>query len=633
MRARRDRSGRGGPAGRGDPPKKSDRGSHAPTTPGQLAALTVGFIAVAVGIWAAHGHPEPGYEIDIYRSTPAGYWVGVAVGAVIAVTVGVTGTASQRAVDAAALLGSSAVLSIVALPLLRSYHYYGGGDSLTHLGWAREMEASVITPDTILYPAIHTLSISLSKLTGLEIVHTLQLLPMVVYPVVFLLGSVLCVTALADSRSATVVALFAALCFVPINKVSVHIVAHPSSQAILLFPFVLYLLIRHLRDENTGFPLATPLGVAFAMSYLGLVVLHPQESMTLLSMMAAMSVLQFIARRYRPRGAIAANRSLYAHTVLLGVVFSLWIVRYERARSRAAYVVESLLYQRHDQLSETAVRGSSLVDLGGSFEELFVKLFAVSLVFCLLAGAVFVATARHAAAGTGGERTAVLSYVAVGLVPATVGFLFVFAADQGDHYFRFLGTIMVPVTIVGTVGLVDVVDRGTKRIENASITVTRTHVRAALVVAFVVLLSTQAMAIHQSPYMYKSGQQVTAAEMDGYETAFAHHDGETPLLGFEPGSRRYIDAYYGSHTARAGLNFPGYRDGIPGEVFSEAPTTHYDSDRYVVIVEGYKRIEVELYQEIRYTTEGFRIIETSPAANRIQDNGEIELYRITPGDE
>ncbi|WP_418280297.1 hypothetical protein [Halorubrum sp. DTA98] len=615
---------------RTDPENPAGRESRAPTSTGQLAALTVGFVAVAVGISVAHGHPEPGYEIDIYRSTPAGYWVGIAVGGLIAVVVGTTGRASRRAVDAAGLLGSVAVLSIVALPLLRSYHYYGAGDSLTHLGWAREMDVGSITPDAILYPALHTFSIVLSNLTGLELVQTLQLLPMVVYPTVFVLGSVLCVTALTDSTNAPIVAVVSALCFVPINKVSVHIIAHPSSQAILLLPFVLYLLIRHLRDDRVGFPLTTPIGAAFATSYIGLVVLHPQESMLLLSMLVAMSALQSLARRYRPEGTIATKRSLYAHTILLGAVFALWTVRYERARSRAAYLVESLILQSHEQLSETATRESSLGALGGSFEELLVKLFAVSLLFCLLAGGVFVATALRAVDGSGGERTAILSYLAVGLVPASVGFLFVFAADQGDHYFRFLGTIMVTVTLVGTIGLVDVVDRTKQLVQDSSVVVTRSHVRAALVITLVVLVSAQAIVIHQSPYMYKSSQQVTAAEMDGYDVALTYHDGETPLLGFRSGSRRYIDAHHGSHTARSGLDFPGYRDGIPGEVFSESPTTHYDSDRYLVLLEGYKRIEVELYQEIRYTREGFRIVETAPEANRIQDNGELELYRITP---
>ncbi|GAB7011596.1 hypothetical protein JCM31271_35390 [Halorubrum trueperi] len=556
--------------------------------------------------------------------------MGVAVGGTIAVAIAAFGRGSRRELDAASLLGTLSVLSIVALPLLRSYRYYGGGDSLTHLGWAREMRAGVIDPDAVLYPGIHTASASLSAVSGIELTHALLLFPLFFFPLVFVLGSTRFVSALSNSASARGIGTMAALCFVPINKVSVHALAHPSSQAILFLPVLLFLLIRYQRTDGTAFPLFDPFGSAFALGCLGLIVIHPQEAMTLLSMLAAMAVVGTIARRYRPTGELASGRSLSVHTILLGVVLAIWVARYDRARDRVAYVIESLLLQTHEPLSETAARGSTLGLLGGSFEELFAKLFAVTLAFCLLAAGLFLASSIRVARSTSDDRDAVVSALAVGLAPPTLGALVIFAADQGDHYFRFLGTIMVPVTLVGTLALVGVVDRLEARARRSGLGVTRTHLRVALVVVLVGFLALQAVAVHQSPYVYKSSQQVTGGELDGFETVFVFHDEETPLLGFRSGSGRYADAHYGSHTAQNDPDFSGYRDAIPGEVFSESLTTHYDSDRYLVLLEGYERIEVDLYQEVRYTREGYRTVETSPAVDRIQDNGELELYRISP---
>lgn len=592
--------------------------------------LTAGFLAFAAGIAVAHATPATGYELSIYGSTPLLFWAGIGVG-FLAATATLLGTDSRRLVDGAGLLAGGCMLAVVAVPLLRSYAYYGAGDSLTHLGWAREIQAGVIGPDGIVYPAGHLLGVLLSDLTGMELTSTLLFVPTVLFPLAYLIGMPLCIAAITDSRWAAPVGVLAALLLIPINKISVHVVLHPSSQAILFAPFVMYVLFRYLREDAIAFPVASPMGASLALATLGMLLVHPQETMTLLSILVALVVVQFVARRREPQGHIASHRPLGTHTVVLGVAFLTWTTRHDRATGRFEGVIESLLTVGATTGEEATERTASLAALGGSVEELFLKLFAASLVISLLAGGLVLLNLAGKLDPKQPWRNAVVTYLTFGLIPPAGIFVIIFLANQGDHYFRFHGFIMAFVTILAAVGLVALLDRAAGSGGFRTTSVSRTQVFGAVAVVFVVLLAAQLVVVHQSPYMYQPNQQVTNAELDGHEVVFEHHDGETPLLGLRKGPRRFIDAHHGGYTARAGLDFPGYRAGVTGEEFSGDLPSVYDDDRYLVLMDKDEQREITLYEELRYTQDGFDRIERDPRVNRVQDNGALRLYRIGAG--
>ncbi|WP_418280270.1 hypothetical protein [Halorubrum sp. DTA98] len=594
------------------------------------AALTVGFLSFTVAIVSGHLTPATGYEIDIYRSTPLSFWVGIGIGFVVAIGT-LFGTDSERLTDGAALLAGGCLLAVVALPLVRSYAFYGSGDALTHLGWVREMQSGVIGADEILYPAIHLMGAELSALSGLELTTTLQFAPALLFPALYLISMPLCVGLLTGSRWALPVGLGAAVLLIPINKISVHVLAHPSSQAILFAPFVLYLLFLHLGSSGDGPSLTSATGVAFGLAAIGMVFVHPQETMALVSVLVAVVAVQLVIRRYRSDHPIANHRPIGIHTFAVGTLLIAWLLRHERATSRFEGVVSSLATSGATTGGETAERGASLATLGGSFEELFVKLFAVSLVFCVLAGGLVVLHLSGRLDRKRVWRNTAVTYLAFGLLPPLAIFTVVFLANQDDHYFRFHGFIMAIVTILGAVGLVALLgwlhDVSTRR----NVSITRSQVLGVVVVVFVVLVAAQLLVVHQSPYMYQPNQQVTDADFTGHEIAFEHHDGDTTLVGLRRGQGRHIDAHFGRETARGPLEFPGYRAddaGVTGEVFSTNLTTHYEDDRYLVIGDRNEQQEIGLYDELRFTRAGFDRLETDHRVSRVQDNGSFRLYRI-----
>lgn len=601
---------------------------HTPTLRYKVA-LTIGFLATAVGVAAAYTNPATGYELSIYRATPTLFWVGIGVGLLTSLYTALGATDSRRLVDGSLLLATVSGLSVVAIPVYRSYFFYGAGDSMTHLGWAKEIQSGAIEPFDLLYPAIHLMATFFAGLSGLDLTNALQHIPLIVFPLVFVVSLPLCIRYISDTRWATIVGVFTAIMLIPINTISAHLIAHPSSQAILFLPFVVYLLFRYLTGSREGFPFATPLGVTFALAGIGLVFLHPQETMTFLFLLLSILVLQLLVRQYKPNHVIANHRPIYPHSVLVGGVFLAWTAQHERAVNTIQYTVESLLtYGPQAGSQMTTERTASLITLGGSIEEIILKLFGVSLLFSLLAAGLILTNLFGKLDPAEHRRNAFVTYLTAGLAATSLVFFVTLFANLGDHFMRFQGVIMVLVSLLGAIALTELFDAADHQFEFRS-QFSRSSVVAVLGVVFVVFLAMQLAAVHHSPYLYQPNQQVTESDMSGYEIAFDYHDGETELMGLRAGPRRFVDAHYGSDTALTELDFPGYRTGVPGQIFNTNVTTHYGEDRYLVIRQTNVDREVTLYDELRYSEDGFRQLETDNRVNRVQHNGDFKLYRIT----
>jgi len=584
----------------------------------QKVALAGGFLALALGVAAAYRTPATGYEFSIYAATPVEYWLGVGVATATGLWVALT--ASGRVRDGGHVVGAAALLSVVALPVLRGYHYYGRGDALTHLGWALEIDAGTLSPLENLYPGIHLTASFLHELAGVDLPRALLVLPVVVFPLAFVAFTALCVAFVSRRPWAVTVGLFTALLFVPINQISVFTVAHPSSQSILFVPVVLYVLFRYLQAPSGRSGVLSAGGLLFGVAALALVLFHPQETMNFLALLAAIAVVQLGYRRYRDGHPIATHSTVYAHVVLLGLVFLGWTFRHERARDRVQFVAESLV-AGGSTLEQTGGRVASLQALGGSVEEVFLKLFGVAVVLGVVAAVVFLRTHLGDRDPTSPRRHALVTYLGAGLVPLVGAFALIFAAQQGDHFFRFLGFILVPITILGAVGITGGAEwvRGRGK---------AWHAAAALCVLFALLIPAQAAVYHKSPYMYQENKQVTEATMAGHAAAFDYREDGIPFSSLRGGPSRYVDAVYGRERAQNDLEFPGYRTGVPEAVFNQNLSTAYEDDRYLLLHEAQRQRELRLLDGLRYSEAGFDRLETEPLISRVQTNGDVGLYRI-----
>jgi len=584
------------------------------------ALLAVGFLAFTGAILVAHSRPTTGYELSMYRSTPLGFWIGTSLAGVIALIVAFAPTTPQRLRGGGFALATAAVMAVFALPIVRGYFYYGGGDSLSHLGWAREM-AGAGSAFGFIYPAVHSLAAYLSLLSGFELTYTMQFVPLVVFPLVSVVFMTLCVRYLTDSQWALPVGVATGLLLVPVNNLSIHLLAHPSSQAIMFLPLVLYLVFRFVNEPADQFAFRTPTGIALGVVCVALVFIHPQESMSLVLVLGAISVVQFVYKRFRPTDRIAHHRPVYAHTLLTLLVFATWLPQHDRPIDRISFVIMRFQEIGTTTGGEAEAQTASLAALGGSIEELFVKLMGVTLIIGLAAAVLIGLNMLGRLDNKTAGRSALVTYLTAGLVPIGLIFLVVFVADQGDHYFRFMGFMMVSVTILGAAAVAEAASR-------AQLSVSRKTVAIVLVVVFAGMLVMQTLVVHPSPYYYQTNNQVTESSMEGYKIAFEHRNEETAYMSPRGGQRRYVDAYYGRPTARESLSFRGYRNNINETAFNEDLASFYDSDWYLIIREADRKNEIELYEGLRFSQTGFDRLETESSIYRVQDNGDFRQYLL-----
>jgi len=595
-------------------------------------ALAAGLVAFAAGVWAAHRAPATGYELSVYAATPDATWVGVGAALVVGSAVALTAPRDGRLHDAGLVAVGAAGLTVFALPVLRGYAYYGSGDSLTHLGWASELADGSLAVTELLYPGVHTTGVFVAEAAGVGLPRAIMYVVLVAVPLVYLLFVPLTVQVLGGGRRALAAGVLAAALFVPVNNVSVHPVAHPTSQAILLSAFVFYLLLSYVSGPSATSTTAGPapsgsrsrfegvsgLGVLLAAAAVAIVLVHPQQAVNLALVFVAVAAFRAVLRRWTD-GPAAHHRGIYAQTGVLVVALAAWAPRFERVGGATEATFGSLLSSGATAGEVVSQRSTSLTEVGGSIGELFVKLFLPATVLSLLAAGLvaFVAYRRLR-----DDDDTLAGYVVAGMVPLAGAFLVMFAADIGDQYFRYLGFLMVPVTVLGAVAaarLADGLDAQSGR-------------RIGTVVAVVLLvglLPVGVLAVHPSPYMYQANSQVAETEFSGYSNTFDAREANVPFAGVRGGPRRFVDYHYGTEYTDEQLEFPGDRTGIPEGVFAAGNyTSAYEADRYLAVTRGAYLREVVMWRSFRYPASGFAALDATPGVNRVRANGGFTLYRV-----
>jgi hypothetical protein len=449
-----------------------------------------------------------------------------------------------------------------------------------------------------------------------------MLLTVVVYTVVYLLFVPLCVAAISDSDRGLVVGAFAGMLLLPVNNVSTFLMPYPTTQAIFLVPLVLYAAIRYLRSSDDGLAggLLSGIGLLLVLVALPVTVVHPQQAISLAAVFVAIAAVQTVARWRWPEGTVAGLAPLHGHALVatLGVVA--WSLGHERARTVSQGLVQRIV-EGAQVGNEVAQRSGSLNELGSGLFALFLKLFLVAAVFTLLAGLIVVGVLIARDRVPTPDREALVPVLGVGLIPAFGAFFAFYLASLTVQPFRFLGFAFALVTILGAVALSDVVMQ--------SLDGPARTLRGVVAVAFVVFLALQLVAVHPSPYIFKSSGQVTKQSVDGYQTAFEYRDADVAFTGIRTGPNRYVDAAYGPYDQRS-IRFPGKTTSVPPPAFREQGVAAYHTDaRYLAVTEGTLQREVGLYGGLRYGEAGFERLRTNPEVNRISSSSEFSLYYVS----
>ncbi|RKD97400.1 MFS transporter [Halopiger aswanensis] len=586
-------------------------------------ALTLGFLAVAASALVARSNPATGYELSFYTMTPTEVWAGllVALAASLAVAFGPSG-GDRTDRGLAVVLGGLVMTVFVGLPIVRGYRFLGHHDALTHLGWARALSEGTIVPFDLYYPGIHTVTVFIHSALGIPLSRSMLLMVLLAV-LVFCTFVPLCVGTIApdDRGRAAAIGAFAGFLLLPITTISMFLEAHAMSQAVLFSALLVYLLVKYVRPgrESVSRP-ASAIGVALAFVSIATVVYHPQLVAHLIAVFLGICALQFLARRVAAGGRMANQTTLYGHSLFLIGLFLVWTANHDFFSGMFEHffsaAIEFLLEGRSGAGDTVAVQGASLSSIGGSLVEVFFKLFTAQLVFVILVGALALAVVVRRNSSWVSSVRAETMYFLTALVALVPLFGIYFLAPDSTMHFRVFGLMMLFVTLLGSIAIHGL----TARFSGDRSRFVPGH--PVIAVGFALLLVLSLAAVIPSPYTYKASPHVSDTQMSGYEAAFENRDEDIGFLGLRDGPNRFDDAINGNEE-----RMHRHQD-LDESSFGDPLATRYDEDRYLALTRVDYEREVNAYNELRYTEEELDSVATQPRVNRVQSNGEFDLYYV-----
>ncbi len=583
--------------------------------------LAAGFFAVSIAITVAHRNPPSGYELSIYGSTPTISWVGF--GAAIAIAVGMTIGCRGWYRGGAIALGGFTVSSIVAIPVIRNYHFQGMGDALTHLGWVRDFIQGTMQPNELFYPGLHSIAAAIHLAGGVPMERAL-IISVVLLFVPFVVFVPLVAREITGTTAAAGFGAIVAWMVLPINNVATHMGPHTNSNTLFLVPLAIFLVLALMtrRTDLEALPLGiSPFTLAVMIAGIGLLLVHPQQMVNVVVLFVAFAVVQRLARRRYDDHPMVQHRSVFTPAVLLGALFAIWAAANQRFRDAFSGLIYGLFSQDIGTDSTVDQREGSLAELGGSLLELFILMFGVAAIMGLIAG-LFVLVTWLGRSRLDSEGRAYVTYIALGLFP--LGGMFVlYYFGTPTMAFRQIGFIYVVLTILAGVALAHLFGwlRG-------PLTTPGANALAAVFVSACLVLTL--MTIFTSPIIYQPTQHVTEQKHFGYDTALEHRADEQHYAGFGYGISRFGDAYYGTEAA-SGSNFGAGAGGqVDVEEFEAGNYSgaYHGLDYYFTVSAFDEARELTVYDELHHSQAALEGIEDDEDVDRLVSNDEFRLYSV-----
>lgn len=589
--------------------------------------LCLGFLSVSAAVVIAYQDPATGYELSIYSETPLAYWLCLSAGLLLSVVV-VFSRFDGPTQSLGVVLGSLSMTTIVATPIIRGYHYYGTSDSLSHLGTAKDMNLGVLNPLNNRYPIVHTLGSMLADVTGVGVPQAL-LVVVVVFILCFFVFIPIAIRALTNDSRLAYIGLFSSFLLLPLNHISPSTYIHPTSQAIMYAPALVFLFILVYKERVIRY------SMLFLLLSTMYVILHLQQAanfVVFFGTIAGLQIGRLVVRRKRPT---TGSKPVYPLVSVFTLLFWVWVQRIETFWGSLAATI-TILFTETAVAASTASRSVSLGQVGGSLPEVFVKLFSVQLVYSLFAAILMFSVVLRLSrvsvlgtlqavmtANTDSER-ALLGYFIGGFI-AVFGIFFIYLVGGiSDQYFRHLGTIMILVTILGTISIgraMQYVGRHTSG---------RTA-RLGTTALLVVFLLASFPVVFTSPYFYTPSEQVTEKQLHGYETTFENQASSVLFSEVRSSTSRYGAAVQGKAIPREAY-YVGNDDEnqAPDHFANQSLRTQYDQRTYLPVTEADRIRDPILWEGFRFNHSDFRYLDAEPGINKVQSNGGYDLYLVRP---
>jgi hypothetical protein len=584
--------------------------------------LSVSFFLTSISIFVAYSSPATGYELSIYRATPVGFWVFLLSSFAILSLLLLRDPRDYVALSGIVL----DTFVIVLLPLIRGWYFIGKEDSLKNWGYLVDLARD--TPFLFSYlpdPGMELLAFGVHLVTGESMRYSLFLVPFP-FVLLFVVSVGLILKRAGTSPISYTIGILSGLLLLPINWQSIYILPHASSQATMYLGYVVYVSYLYYTMNPKRMAIVLTIVSPF------LLILHPQIMLSLVLVLGFALCLWLVIIS---SPAEKVHRKTLFLLLIFGIPFGLWGANHFLFANR---ITQFLIMLTEGFGAESLDRGSSVLSQKGlSIQKIFVRLFLVSLVYCLFAGAYGLRVIQQSASLLlSNRKNGVDSIRLIDMIVSSVPLLFLIfflnflGENKPAYYLRYFAVIMVFVTLAGGLFLTWVLER--------EFSLGKISSRTVLVLLLVFLIISLPI-VYPSPYIGKSSHHVTEKQVQGFNTMFRYAHEDAYFLDLYSHAWRYYIAQYG--YGRLKQSSGRYLRSIQNVTKSESKRSEidihfdnrtisekYEDSRYLSVTDADRQVEVELFDGARTSRQDFRYLNNSSEIHQIYSNGGVTWYYL-----
>lgn len=575
------------------------------------------------------------YEVSIYGAYPFQLWIffvgSIGCGISILIFQAFYGEINSKWW----LTGFLSIMIInfifLMLPVFRGYAIYGREDTLTHIGFIKDILSTGNIGGENIYPIIHILTGSISNITGLYPSLLVNIIPQL-FSIFFITSLYLFSLILTKNQgqSLLITVLSSLLIFGGSN-----LSFAPSFQSFCFIPIILFLIFktRTLIDRVFHYKLLLII-LLFLIPFF-----HPMTSLYLILLLLCLDILILIWKKFNNTNV---SNKIYIHktslipTLLIFVTFFTWL-------SSFTFFSYSIRRISDWLFSDTTGLTQSIFYAGlfqranitfFEFIELFLKIHGSIVIYFILSFLLCITIFLkqfflH-------KRTGINQFIFSFLF--IIFCLLVFIFFTGDFIIGYGRALKYPIFVSLILNGICIYIYVNTRKSNSSIKNQLLKKNILLVILIFILLSSYSISIFntfESPTINRYNHQVTYTEIEGAKWFLFYRNENHQIDDIKVVPFRFADAILGKKEEKTNIRGTGIWS-YPPDHFNYTHNnilgTSYDEERYLLINDLSRLLYPKVYPKYsslwRFSDEDFFRLYSDKSVNQIYINDGFEIRLI-----
>jgi len=589
-----------------------------------------GFILLILALIFAWNSPATGFESSIYTSTPFPFWICLllAIGAGIFIVISEIyhNNAKNNLWILGLLLIMISNIALLSLPIIRGYYLWNAsGDTGEHIGIVQGLIQNGHIGKDVVYPFTHLFLAQVSEILDVGVIPIVMRVP-ILFDMLYMVFLYFAAKALLPRQEQI---LFACLAGAALIHGWFTAGVSPYSLGSLYFPMVLFLLIKSSSKPSL------PWLILGLIMVLLLPLIHPILAITaiiiLISLRISAGIIESKVRNRAVDSEYGAIKPSWGIIIILSFWTFTWI-------SISSFTIWGEFYKNVEQ----ALVGDSTNKIGAIINTInyagsygystisyFTRVYAVTLCYGILVLISFPILLKN-----------ISHELKLQKVTTLYGPLAVVTLAMIMLYFLNLRFSPSRLEIIIIVMLFFIVGFLLYEFYRWTINQTVTLRYIAIVLLGLFLFGTSLggiLKLYPSPYSYDISSQNTRSEITGMDWFLKQKDTTLFSAGWYFSPYRYADFLLTTEEKQNRNDYTIYNTKdlpfhLGYDIYSNLGS-YFKNDIYVVLLPLNRKVYTEIYPamaKIRLLPDDFNKLDQDVTVNKLYENGEFEVYYISP---